>query len=382
MIKRRDIRRQRAILLRTTVATVATVALLPAAHAESSVTIYGLIDAGVGYANNVEGHSDTFQSTSVMQADRIGLRGTEDLGNGTRAIFVLENGFSLNDGEMGQGGKLFGRQAYVGLTDDRYGTLTLGNQYDYMGATLGMYETSTWLLGQYSDHPLANDRANSQRLANSVEYMTPVWNGFQLGAMYGFSNNGVSTDSDDGANDDDGTGHSASYSISYHSGPWNIAAAYTEVTGSDSELDISSLTGQPTDSVVAGGGYLRTMGLATSYKFSGSFLYAMYTQALYTAPQGTGAPNVMFHNGQVGYTYDITSALTAAAGYTLTTVGAIKLHQVSTALDYALSKRTDVYVMLLGEHAQGDDAHASIIGIGGASGANQVVSDIGMRVKF
>lgn len=365
--------RRDSAALRTSVAFAAALAFVPAARAQSAVTLYGIVDAGVGYVSNIGGKQQYLQSTSVMQADRLGFRGTENLGGGTSAIFVLENGFSTSTGALGQGGKLFGRQAYVGLKDNRYGTLTMGNQYDYMGATLGMYETSTWLLGQYSDHPFANDRANSLRLTNSVQYMTPVWSGFQFGAMYGFSNL---------AGDINGEGRAYSYSASYNAGPWNIAAAYTEVSGSASTLDVSSLTGRPTGSVVIGGSYLRTMGIATSYKFSRTFVYAMYTQALYAGIRGKDVENVMFRNGEVGMTYYLTPALQAAAGYTMTTVGATRLHQVSTTLDYALSKRTDVYGMLLAEHAQGDHARAAIIGIGTSSNANQVVADIGIRHKF
>ncbi|MGF6768221.1 GBP family porin [Paraburkholderia sp. GAS199] len=369
----RSASRRLPVLFRTNVAVAATLAFAGVAHAQSSVTLYGIVDAGVGYVSNVGGKTQYFQSTSVMQADRVGFRGTENLGGGTSAIFVLENGFSTSTGAFGQGGKLFGRQAYVGLKDNRYGTLTMGNQYDYMGATLGMYETSTWLLGQYSDHPFANDRANSLRLANSVQYMTPVWSGFQFGAMYGFSNL---------AGDINGEGRAYSYSATYNAGPWNVAAAYTEVAGSASALDISSLTGMPTGTVKVGGSYLRTMGIATSYKFSRTFVYAMYTQALYAGIRGKDIENVMFRNGQVGFTYYFTPALQAAAGYTMTAVGATKLHQVSTTLDYALSKRTDVYAMLLAEHAQGNNARASIIGIGTSSNANQVVADLGIRHKF
>lgn len=361
------------VLFRSALAGAAALALLPNAHAQSSVTLYGLVDAGVGYVSNIGGKSEYMQSTSIMQADRLGFKGVEDLGGGTRAVFVLENGFSVSSGAFGQGGKLFGRQAYVGLQDNRYGSFTLGNQYDYMGATLGMYETSTWLLGQYSDHPFANDRANSLRLANSAQYMTPVWNGFQFGAMYGFSNL---------AGNINGEGRSYSYSLSYSAGPWNAAAAYTEVAGSASVLDISSLTGRPTNSVTAGGSYLRTMGIATSYKFSKAFVYAMYTQALYAGIRGENVQNVMFRNAEVGFTYYLTPVLQAAAGYTITPVGGTKLHQLSTTLDYALSKRTDVYAMLLGEHAQGDNAHAAMIGVGTSSSANQVVFDMGIREKF
>jgi GBP family porin len=359
--------------LQTAFAIAAAVAMVPAAQAQSSVTLYGLVDGGVGYISNIGGKHEYFQSTSVMQADRWGLKGVEDLGGGTSAIFVLENGFSLSNGALGQGGAEFGRQAYVGLRDKKYGTITAGNQYDFMGATLGAYETSTWLLGQYSDHPFANDRTNSLRIANSVQYMTPIWGGFQFGALYGFSNL---------AGNINGSGRSYSYSASYNAGPWNVAAAYTEVAGTASVLDISSLTGKPAGTVTAGGSYLRTFGVATSYKFQRSFVYAMYTQSLYAGNRGQNLQNTVFRNGEIGATYYITPALQAAAGYVFTPVGATKFHEVTTTLDYSFSKRTDVYATIWAEHAQGTNARASIIGIGVSSGPNQVVADIGIRHKF
>src|ERR1700754_1749666 len=86
-----------------------------AAHAKSSVTLYGLIDAGLTYTNN-QGGSHNFKMTSgAVNGSRWGLRGSEDLGGGLKAIFTLEDGFSIANGTFGQGGREFGRQAFVGL---------------------------------------------------------------------------------------------------------------------------------------------------------------------------------------------------------------------------------------------------------------------------
>src|ERR1700744_1973060 len=87
-----------------------------AAHAQSSVTLYGIVDAGLQFVNNSGGHH-LYQATSGnVQGSRWGLRGTEDLGGGLKAIFVLGNGFNIFSGKLGQGGDEFGPQAYVGLT--------------------------------------------------------------------------------------------------------------------------------------------------------------------------------------------------------------------------------------------------------------------------
>ncbi|WP_228980992.1 porin, partial [Paraburkholderia gardini] len=129
-----------------------------AAHAQSSVTLYGLIDAGISYANHSKvgnSHDDLVKyDDGVASGSRWGLRGTEDLGGGLKAIFVLESGFNSGNGTLGQGGAMFGRQAYVGVTKDNIGSFTMGRQYtfstDYLGAN---YSTgSQTVAGNYAYH--------------------------------------------------------------------------------------------------------------------------------------------------------------------------------------------------------------------------------------
>lgn len=89
-----------------------------AAQAQTNVQIYGIVDSGLAHITNVDaaGYSQTkVPSLTSSFPSRIGFRGTEDLGNGLQVFFVLENGLSLDTGTTGQGGRLFGRQALVGL---------------------------------------------------------------------------------------------------------------------------------------------------------------------------------------------------------------------------------------------------------------------------
>ncbi|NHH78145.1 Outer membrane porin protein [Burkholderia gladioli] len=114
-------------------ALAVTAAAASPALAQSSVTLYGVIDEGLNYTNNIGGKGGAVELTSgYAQGSRWGLRGTEDLGGGLAAIFTLENGFDASSGKAQEGGRMFGRQAYVGLQDKRYGTVTLGRQYDSM----------------------------------------------------------------------------------------------------------------------------------------------------------------------------------------------------------------------------------------------------------
>ncbi len=107
------------------------------AHAQSSVTLYGVIDTGIVYTNNQGGHANFQQSSSSTENTVYGLKGTEDLGNGLHAVFKLENGFNLNNGTSFNAGDDFGEQAYVGLQSDRFGSLLLGRQFDSVNDYLG-----------------------------------------------------------------------------------------------------------------------------------------------------------------------------------------------------------------------------------------------------
>ena len=107
------------------------------AHAQaappSSVTLYGLIDAGVEYVNKVDGKGSLqrMPSNTGSLPSRVGFRGSEDLGNGLRAVFTAEMGFAPDQGTAGQGGRLFGRQAFVGLAGP-WGAVTAGRQYSML----------------------------------------------------------------------------------------------------------------------------------------------------------------------------------------------------------------------------------------------------------
>ena len=103
------------------------------AQAETSVTLYGIIDTGLGY-NKISGAGDARNGSKfgmingVQNGSRWGLRGSEDLGDGLRAVFQLESGFDSGNGTSAQGGRLFGRQATVGLASDAWGQLDFGRQ--------------------------------------------------------------------------------------------------------------------------------------------------------------------------------------------------------------------------------------------------------------
>ncbi len=126
------------------------------AFAQSSVTLYGIVDTGLVYANNQAslgstsgGHSVTKLASGIWAGSRFGLKGAEDLGGGTKAIFQLESGFNIDNGAQQYANAEFGRQAYVGVTNPTYGTFTAGRQYTSYYALLSPYSPTTWLTGYF-----------------------------------------------------------------------------------------------------------------------------------------------------------------------------------------------------------------------------------------
>lgn len=162
--------------------------LFPAAvSAQTSLTIYGVVDAGlVAERGGTEGNV-TKLTSGVQSGSRLGFKGMEDLGGGLFAKFVVESGFGLDDGRMGQadadapGGRLFGRQAYAGL-GGRWGELTFGRQYT--PHYLALEQTDPFSAGLAGD--ATNLMGSTLRMNNTVKFSTPAWSGFAGELAYGF----------------------------------------------------------------------------------------------------------------------------------------------------------------------------------------------------
>jgi predicted porin len=171
-------------------AFLAAVAVSGSASAQTSgVTLFGIIDTGVEYVTDVGPARQGLwrvptQTGSV--ASRVGIRGTEDLGGGLRAEFVIENGFAPDMGTAAQGGRLFGRQSWVGLSGG-WGTLSLGRQYTMLFWSL----LDADLLGpnMYSSGSLDSYIPNA-RADNSVAWRGK-FGGLTLGATWSFGRDAV-----------------------------------------------------------------------------------------------------------------------------------------------------------------------------------------------
>ncbi|WP_244144228.1 porin, partial [Paraburkholderia kururiensis] len=97
------------------IAVAVAASFIPVAHAQSSVTLYGLVDAGITYTSNVNHGTKWALGSGGINQSMFGLRGAEDLGGGLKAIFTLESGFNINNGRFANNNGMFNRQAFVGL---------------------------------------------------------------------------------------------------------------------------------------------------------------------------------------------------------------------------------------------------------------------------
>lgn len=179
-----------------------------AASAQSSVTLYGVVDVNVQRTETKEGTSGTCGTgvgggrldctvtginSGHLAGNRWGLRGSEDLGGGLRAIFQLESGFALDNGTSLQGNRLFGRQAYVGLAGG-FGTLVAGRlatfasgtgSFDKFG-TIDPFRTGYGIGGMQNTF----SSSNATRFDNTIAYLTPTMGGFSAGIGHTFRVNG------------------------------------------------------------------------------------------------------------------------------------------------------------------------------------------------
>lgn len=136
-------------------------------HAQSSLTLYGVLDANVGLVTNTVGGTRVQELSSAFSPDGIGIRGTEDLGGGVKAIFRLESSLLLQNGALFSPGVLWGALSYVGLQSNTYGSVTLGRQYSPM-TNIMVFFTPGLYSNQYN--PAYTATGSSFYENNSIKY--------------------------------------------------------------------------------------------------------------------------------------------------------------------------------------------------------------------
>jgi predicted porin len=368
-----------------------------AAQAQNSVTLYGVIDSGIGYVHNAQGNQKLVgMINGNLSGDRWGLKGQEDLGGGLKAIFQLENGFDVGTGKLNQGGREFGRQAFVGLTADQYGTVTIGRQYDPLVDMVQGITADNYFGSAFATPGDVDNYDNSLRVSNAVKYVSPNWAGLQFEGLYGFSNLAGTT----------GQGQTWSGAVAYNNGPLGLAAGYF-FSSNPSAGRGAAWNSPSSDSLFDGpinNGYTtaHSIGIARAaaqYAIGPVTLGASYSNAQY-APDGNSAytSTQKYNIGNAFVNFQATPALLLGAGYTYEKASgdtSAKYHQASLGADYSVSKRTDFYAVAAYQHASGtqatytsdgvrvnQSAQASIGSYGYAGTSTQELVIVGIRHKF
>ena len=348
-----------------------------AAHAQSNVQVYGVVDVAMEHVTNADaaGHGVTRMpsiSGGIMPS-RIGFRGTEDLGNGLKAIFTLENGFSPDTGVTGQGNRLFGRQAWVGLSG-HWGTLTVGRTYSMLFGSFfdsDVIGPSQFSIGSLDGYlPIA-------RHDNSISYRQsagPV----TFGATYSL---GRDASAAGGPNATNCGGESASdhqscrawsAMLKYDDGAWGIVGAWDTYNGGAGALaPFASASSALSDSRLHLGGYT---------KFGALKVAGGWVRRDNEANKATPRSNLPY----VGVSYPVLPALVLDAQVARLDVrnSPQRANLAVVRANYLLSKRSSVYAMV--GHIGNEGGAAVALSAGGSVGAgldqNGVL--VGMKHAF
>jgi predicted porin len=324
---------------KTLIALAALSSIAGVAQAQSSVTLYGLVDAYVGSkSTTVAGvkTSQTVVDSSGQNNSRFGFRGVEDLGGGLKAIFALEGGFNTDTGAGNtSGASLFGRQANVGLSGG-FGTVKIGRVYTaydaLRGATNMIYDSNfaitanTWASGVV-------DYAN--RTNNGFSYETPDFGGFSGGFVAG-----VGEDKNVGVTQT--ASHNLSLHVKYANGPLLVGYAHQNQKFNQFTT-VSSATPQA-------GGSTRPAKFnlfAASYDFGVAKVVGNYNLAAQDA-NVAGTAETKDKEFQVGVSVPF-GAAAVAAGYARSKTDNSSRKGVGYSIlgTYSLSKRTNLYTGLL-----------------------------------
>ena len=217
----------------------AATALATSAQAQnSSVTLFGLVDAGVGYSSisapDESSRSNLGATSGVSRPTVFGIRGVESLGNGNSVVFNLTSQFSLGNGAVSTD-SLFGQQATLGVRNDRYGQVDLGRQTNIASKYFQSIDPFSTFYGQ-AGMGASFGTTNNLRYSNMLMYQTAAWNGLSAGVGYSF-NTGLPSAY---VNSMEVFGPTANYGttnnpraltlgVNYANGPLQVAATYDQI---------------------------------------------------------------------------------------------------------------------------------------------------------
>ncbi|WP_322012758.1 porin [Paraburkholderia sp. J12] len=298
------------------------------ASAQSSVTLYGIVDGSLMYTNHTlnpmtgqnAGHQFSF-TDSGLTASNFGMRGTEDLGGGLRATFALESGFSVANGSLSNSnGNFFGREAWVGL-DSAYGSVKAGMQFSPF--FLSMFDLDPREMSNFASglsSYIGNVFVTALFNGNSISYTSPEIAGIQAAGLLALG----------GTAGDFQAGRQYSASLRYHLGGLTVSGAlYSGNPGGT-----AATTPVPSTLGFVG----RTLG--ASYRFTNDLVIsASYT--LYKVAQSFD--NSVYSGG---FNYFVLPYLNVNAGVYYTrdgNEGANHSIMAASGVQFFLSKRTTLY---------------------------------------
>jgi len=357
-----------------------------AASAQSSVTLYGIVDGGLRYQqvsrNNLDGTNNVGLAYGQQSGNRFGMRGVESLGNGNNAIFMIESGFDLGNGTSQQGGRLFGRQAWMGVENTAWGQIRLGRMLnlttDYL---VNVVDPFGAVFGQLNmGHAFTS--GNTVRMDNTLMYKTPTMSGFQAGVGYSFATGLTSNGGTTGYGfATSNNSRELTVGARYANGPVYVAASYEKAYAATT----SAANGQSVGNWNIAGSYdFKVVKLAAGYGqtrdgfWAGSGAGGAGAQ-LAVAPNGTSnalvfAPAVGYNSFIVGATVPVNATSRVLLSWTMITpnsnmkdaYNASNQSSYNLGYTYDFTKRTNLYTYV-GQsvnYATVDTAKSTVVGLG------------------
>lgn len=355
--------------------------------AQNNLTIYGLVNPEINYVSNIAGGRRIALDSGNLQGSRFGFKGTESLGGGLSASFVLETGFGVDTGGIAQGGVAFGRQAWIGLGGD-FGRVSLGRQYDYAYSDLNPLNSIVWIgNAAFGAHGNNLDRAVGGRVNNSLKWQSPSFGGFSGSVIYGFGEQAGST----------ANGRSLGLGGKYNNGAFNVGASYFESNASRSAgapiaVASSDVAVCPMGKGEAGDKCIQTFMIASSYKLGQATFYGAYSKVKLplSVVAGTRSFGSTSNSSNqildVGFTYDIgklkliTSVIQSKAEFEGSQTSG-RVSQFTLGANYYLSKRTDLYTFVTHQRAK-NMLTPGVFGQATGSDRSQSAVQAGVRHTF
>ncbi|KAA1010509.1 porin [Paraburkholderia panacisoli] len=325
------------------------------AHAQSSVTLYGRLDAGIEYMSGVPtgvgangaatGNASRWKAESGDWGTSLwGMKGVEDIGGGNKVLFQLEGSFNTMTGAGPGGGGLFNRWATVGLANDQYGTFTMGRM---LFISNGVWDFDPFGQSNWSSASLVRGR-NWPQSSNNFAYQSPKIAGFDFYGQYALSNatswNGNGTTAQ---------GREAGAQITYTNSLFQIRGMYDEIRNPAN----GGLYGPHVDVINAANASGGVFAASREYSaMFNVFLGQFKIQGAYQAIRSAGATNVLpgqpttLDHEWGGVTWQATpaAALIAAVYHVNGNNGAGNATIYTVGGSYNLSKRTLLDIQVAG----------------------------------